>query len=337
MRPHHGHRVIGTLLVLLAAACTKAENKQVRASPDSSRSAAGASAVRDTSGMKGMEGMSGQSRTMDGSTAGMPGEMLTHMVAMTGATADAARAMLPKHRQLVANMIARTNGEMRDMQMASDAEWSTTVDSLRTDLVRLTELSGAELTAMMPALLARANRLSTMHGKMMGAMMNQAQAVRASVGVQRCTHRTCGIGCGSARGRHLACPSMRLSPGRIMATIELGRYLRKNSERYHECIEACVACLVACEMCSDACLDEKDAGMMKACIRLDRDCADACAAAVRAMSRGGPLADALCRSCAEACDACATECEKHAGMADHCKLCAEACRACAKACRQMVA
>ena len=64
-----------------------------------------------------------------------------------------------------------------------------------------------------------------------------------------------------------------------MARIGLGTYLRGNSAKYHECIEACVACLVACEMCSDACLDEKDIAVMRSCIRLDRDCADACVAA----------------------------------------------------------
>ena len=122
-----------------------------------------------------------------------------------------------------------------------------------------------------------------------------------------------------------------------MASIELGTYLRGNSAKYHECIEACVTCLVACEMCSDACLDEKDIAMMRMCIRLDRDCADACVAAIRAMSRGGPLAMELCRACAESCDACAAECEKHAGMSDHCRLCAEACRKCAEACRRMAA
>lgn len=31
-----------------------------------------------------------------------------------------------------------------------------------------------------------------------------------------------------------------------MANIELGTYLSGASERYHECIEACVACLIAC-------------------------------------------------------------------------------------------
>ena len=122
-----------------------------------------------------------------------------------------------------------------------------------------------------------------------------------------------------------------------MANIDLGTYLRGKGERYHDCIEACVACLVACEMCSDACLDEKDVRMMAQCIRLDRDCADACDAALRAMSRGGPLAAELCRACAAACEACAAECEKHAKMADHCRVCAEACRRCAAACRKMAA
>ena len=122
-----------------------------------------------------------------------------------------------------------------------------------------------------------------------------------------------------------------------MPNIDLGKYLRGKSERYHDCIEACVACLIACEMCSDACLDEKNPGMMIQCIRLDRDCADACDAAIRAMSRGGPLARELCRACATACDACAAECEKHASMADHCRVCAEACRRCADACRKMAA
>jgi hypothetical protein len=122
-----------------------------------------------------------------------------------------------------------------------------------------------------------------------------------------------------------------------MATIELDGYLRGKAAEFHECIEACVVCLVACEMCSTACLEESDVKMMVACIRLDRDCADACTAAIRAMSRGGPMASELCRACATACDACAAECERHASHSDHCRICAEACRACAKACRKMTA
>ena len=122
-----------------------------------------------------------------------------------------------------------------------------------------------------------------------------------------------------------------------MANIDLGPYLRGNSTEYHECLEACIECLVACEMCSDACLDERDPSMLAMCIRLDRDCADACAAAIRVMARGGPLAAEICRACANACEACAAECERHAAHHDHCRICAEACRRCAEECRRMAA
>lgn len=120
-----------------------------------------------------------------------------------------------------------------------------------------------------------------------------------------------------------------------MAAIELGKYLRGKSASNHSCLEACVECLVACEMCADACLDNSDPKMLVSCIRLDRDCAEACAAAVRVMARGGPLAAELCRACADACDACAAECEKHAAHHEHCRICAEACRRCADECRRM--
>lgn len=120
-----------------------------------------------------------------------------------------------------------------------------------------------------------------------------------------------------------------------MATIELERYLRQGTREFHACIEACVECLVACEMCSDACLDEEHILAMVRCIRLDRDCAEACAAAVRAMARGGPLARKFCGLCAEACRACAEECERHASRHDHCRICAEACRRCEAECRKM--
>ena len=120
-----------------------------------------------------------------------------------------------------------------------------------------------------------------------------------------------------------------------MAAIELGKYLRGSASKNHACLEACVECLVACEMCSDACLDEKNVAMLAMCIRLDRDCAEACAAAIRVMARGGPLTAELCSACADACDACAAECEKHAAHHEHCRICAEACRKCAEECRRM--
>lgn len=120
-----------------------------------------------------------------------------------------------------------------------------------------------------------------------------------------------------------------------MAGIELGTYLRSENERYHACLEACIECLVACETCADGCLQEENVRILVRCIQLDRDCADACNAAARAMARGGPLSSELCRSCAAACDACAHECERHAEHHDHCRVCAEVCRRCADECRRM--
>ncbi len=121
-----------------------------------------------------------------------------------------------------------------------------------------------------------------------------------------------------------------------MPAVELGRYLRPAQEQYHACIEACVECWIACEMCSDACLDEENVQQMVRCIRLDRDCAEMCQAAVRAMVRGGEMAAEICRACAERCEACAEECERHEHH-EHCRICAEACRRCAVECRRMAA
>lgn len=120
-----------------------------------------------------------------------------------------------------------------------------------------------------------------------------------------------------------------------MSAIELGRYLQASDEKFHACIEACVECWLACEMCSDACLDEDNIQMMVKCIRLDRDCAAACQAAIGAMVRGSDNAAAFCRLTAELCSKCAEECGKHDH--DHCRVCAEACRKCSEECREMAA
>ena len=114
--------------------------------------------------MPGMQGMSG---TQGG---GMVEEMQAHMRSMQGAAGDSLKAMLPMHRQMAANMIAQMNREMRDMNMAADAGWTATVDSLRQDLVRMPEMGGAELQSFVPAHQARLERLMEMHSEMMRRM-----------------------------------------------------------------------------------------------------------------------------------------------------------------------
>ena len=111
-----------------------------------------------------MEGMSG----MQG--GGMTEQMQAHMRSMQGASGDSLKAMLPTHRQMAGNLIAQMNREMRDMNMAADAGWTATVDSLRQDLVRMPEMDAAELLSFMPAHQARLDRLMQMHQAMMGNM-----------------------------------------------------------------------------------------------------------------------------------------------------------------------
>ncbi len=97
------------------------------------------------------------------------------------------------------------------------------------------------------------------------------------------------------------------------------------------CIEACVGCMQECDRCFNACVSEPNANEMADCIRLDRECAEMCWITIAFISQGSKLMNDLARRCIAACDACATECEKH--DMEHCRRCAAACRDCAKECR----
>lgn len=134
----------------------------------------GMPATGGTNGMQGMKGMNGMPgmkgmHGMQGMGGGdMMAQMHAHMGMMQGAGADRIKGMLPMHRQMLANMLAQMTGEMRDMHMPADAQWTATVDSLRHDLVQMPEMSGAELKAMMPAHMGRVMRLMDLHRAMSG-------------------------------------------------------------------------------------------------------------------------------------------------------------------------
>ncbi|MFD2216162.1 four-helix bundle copper-binding protein [Metabacillus endolithicus] len=105
------------------------------------------------------------------------------------------------------------------------------------------------------------------------------------------------------------------------------------NQQYKECIQACLECMEACNVCYSACLKEENIGMMTNCIRLDRECADICSFAAKAMQTNSPFAEQICKLCAEICEACGKECEQHEH--EHCTKCAESCFRCAEACREM--
>jgi hypothetical protein len=72
--------------------------------------------------------------------------------------------------------------------------------------------------------------------------------------------------------------------------------------------------------------------MLARCIQLDNDCKGICFLTADFVARGSEHADHLLKECAEICNACAEECEKHAHHMEHCKSCAQACRECAEVC-----
>lgn len=80
-------------------------------------------------------------------------------------------------------------------------------------------------------------------------------------------------------------------------------------EKYQECIQECLHCMQICNHCYDACLKEENVKMMADCIRLDRECADICGFAAKAMASNSPFAPEICQLCASICEACGNECK----------------------------
>lgn len=137
--------------------------------------AACGSAAEDGSDAGEMGDMPGMSAPAGGSMGdtmggGMMETMRMHMEGMTGLPADSLAALLPTHRQMVANMLSQMNREMSDMNMAADASWTATVDSLRADLTSMPRMGADEIAGVMPAHLERVERLISMHGAMMRRM-----------------------------------------------------------------------------------------------------------------------------------------------------------------------
>ncbi len=91
-------------------------------------------------------------------------------------------------------------------------------------------------------------------------------------------------------------------------------------------------CAAQCNHCYDACQMETDREELKNCMMHDEDCADICRLTGRLLERNSDNVELFMRLCAEICEKCAVECEKHLRM-EHCKKCAEACRKCAEMCR----
>jgi hypothetical protein len=105
-----------------------------------------------------------------------------------------------------------------------------------------------------------------------------------------------------------------------------------DDDRTAECVDNCLEAAQACEWCATACVREGDDDMAE-CIELCRDVADLTTLHARLMARDSRYSSDLAETSAEACEACADECDQHDH--DHCQTCAEKLRACADSCRDM--
>jgi hypothetical protein len=101
----------------------------------------------------------------------------------------------------------------------------------------------------------------------------------------------------------------------------------------NELIEKLKYCAAQCDHCYYACKLEDPKESLEYCMMLDQDCADICRLTAAILERNSDNSNLFIKLCAEICELCAKECNKHAHM-EHCKKCAEVCLECAKMCYQ---
>jgi hypothetical protein len=95
-------------------------------------------------------------------------------------------------------------------------------------------------------------------------------------------------------------------------------------------------CAAQCSRCLDACRMERNPGELQRCMMMDEDCAALCRLTSQLLERNSENAELFLKLCAEICNRCAEECEKHSQF-EHCTRCAEACRKCAEMCHHQTA
>lgn len=81
------------------------------------------------------------------------------VVALRNASPSVAAGKLPAHEQLVTGMLNTFETRIRAMHVQADPAWSSVIDSVRTDLVRLPTMPAASLATFLPQHLNRVMRI----------------------------------------------------------------------------------------------------------------------------------------------------------------------------------
>jgi hypothetical protein len=127
--------------------------------------------------------------------------------------------------------------------------------------------------------------------------------------------------------------SLKAKQEQIVSTVimEKNMVMTNENENLHDCIEACEEALHACQECAAA--DIREGGHTQ-CALINLDCADICAATLKALARKSEHHGDFCAICAHLCRKCAEACALHADKHEHCARCQQACEACAIACEK---
>lgn len=102
------------------------------------------------------------------------------------------------------------------------------------------------------------------------------------------------------------------------------------NDEQRECVENCAEVSEIAEWCAKACLGDAE---LEQCASLCRDVADLASIRARFSARDSTYSDQLADICAEACQACAEECERH--DLEQCQISADVFQKCAKSCESM--
>lgn len=106
------------------------------------------------------------------------------------------------------------------------------------------------------------------------------------------------------------------------------------SDEMQMCIQNCLQSHQVCEQLIQHCLKKGGMHASQSHIRLLQDCSEICEVSANFMIRQSDLHGRTCGICAEACLACAADCES---MSDDemMQMCAQVCRRCAESCQKM--
>jgi len=150
LMPRLQTRLIATLALPLAVACNAPSNQ-----PAYRASAGEAGGIPVALASTATRGKSSADSSIEETVAAVTKDV----VALRNAPPAVAADKLPAHEQLVTGMLNTFESRIRAMHVQADPAWSSVIDSVRTDLVRLPTMPSSSLATFLPQHLNRVMRI----------------------------------------------------------------------------------------------------------------------------------------------------------------------------------